>query len=208
MELKEFLKLYTAIDERFIGEYYKFYEMCNDNIYGINVDIIIDYLKIKKREEFYRRLRDNYKNPDDYIIKIYKQLPLKGIKNKDYYVTIDTFEKICMSTKSEKGKSVRDYFVILRKFIQYYKNNIDKMIRNEINNNKLCVYILLVDKGNDFHKIGKSENFRERLYQYSTGMLRHPDVKFIMLVDDQHEVENCVKVFLKDYQYKKKKFIK
>ncbi len=33
-----------------------------------------------------------------------------------------------MISKSEKANSVRDYFIILRKFINYYKDHISEMI--------------------------------------------------------------------------------
>lgn len=32
--LLEFLKTYTAIDEKFIEEYYEFYRLCENDIYG------------------------------------------------------------------------------------------------------------------------------------------------------------------------------
>lgn len=203
MDLKTFLKLYTAIDEKFIDEYYKFYEMCQDDMYGINILWVIDYLQIKKKEEFMKRFRDKYNNPNDYIVKKYKHLPIKGITNTEYFITLDAFENLCMSSKSEQANKVRDYFITLRKFIVYYKNNIHKMIDNELRNNKQCIYILLVDNKANFYKIGKSKKFRNRLYQYSTGKLRHPDIKFIMLVNDALQVENCIKLFMKNNQYKK-----
>jgi len=34
--LKDFLKTYTAISNKFIDEYYHFYELCKNNMYGIN----------------------------------------------------------------------------------------------------------------------------------------------------------------------------
>ena len=35
--LKNFLKTYTAISNNFIDEYYYFYELCENNMYRINV---------------------------------------------------------------------------------------------------------------------------------------------------------------------------
>lgn len=175
---------------------------------GINVDLVIDYLEIKKREDFYERLRENYNNPHDFkIIRAEKKSGKKGVKYTEYYINLDTFERICMLSKSKKANKVRDYFIILRKFITYYKNNIDKMILDKIKNNKKCVYVLLVDKKTDLYKIGQTSEFKKRLMQYATGHSKHPDIKFIMLIDDPLQVENCVKIFIKSTQYKKNKEI-
>lgn len=35
ISLKDFLKKYTAISNKFIDKYYKFYEMCEGDLYGI-----------------------------------------------------------------------------------------------------------------------------------------------------------------------------
>ena len=41
--LKEFLKKFTAVPEKFINEYYKFYELCIDNKFGIPLENVIEY---------------------------------------------------------------------------------------------------------------------------------------------------------------------
>ena len=63
----------------------------------------------------------------DYV-KIYEEnkKKLKGDKIINYMISLDTFEKICLTSKSKNANSVRDYFILLRKFIQYYKNHISK----------------------------------------------------------------------------------
>ena len=45
---------------------------------------------------------------------------------------------------------------------------------------------------------------RKRLYAYATGKEKHPDIKFIMIVDDPKKVENCTKVFINKYKFKNK----
>ena len=37
-----------------------------------------------------------------------------------------------MKSKSEKANSVRDYFIMLHKFIEYYKNHIAEMINEKV----------------------------------------------------------------------------
>jgi hypothetical protein len=54
-------------------------------------------------------------------------------------------------------------------------------------------------------KLGRTGDIRKRLQTYSTGKETHPDVKFIMIVEDDKRVEKCVKLFAKAYQYKANK---
>lgn len=204
MNIKIFLKLFTAINENFINEYFKFYELAQKNKYNIDLNLVIEYLEIKNNEIFIKRFKDNYIENVDYIKKI-KDNKKKELGDKivTYHITLDTFEKICMMSKAKKANNVRDYFITLRKFIQYYKDNIANMI---IKNGKLeinkYVYIILVNKGKNIFKFGKTNDIRNRLKNYQTGQDVHPDIKFIMLVKDNSFVENCVKDLIKKYEYK------
>ena len=47
VSLKEFLKKYTAIPNKFIDNYYKFYEMCEKDIFGIEGSHVIKYLDLQ-----------------------------------------------------------------------------------------------------------------------------------------------------------------
>ena len=64
--LKNFLKKYTAISNKFIDEYFLFYEKCENNTFGIMLDDVLDYLDIKERKEFYSRFRKRYNIKYDY----------------------------------------------------------------------------------------------------------------------------------------------
>jgi hypothetical protein len=66
-----------------------------------------------------------------------------------------------------------------------------------------CIYIILANKNKNIFKIGRTKNIRKRLQNYVTGKDTHPDVKFIMLVDNRKDVENCVKKLSQKYQFKK-----
>lgn len=109
-----------------------------------------------------------------------------------------------MSSRSREAESVRDYFIILRKFIDYYKDHISEMILNKVTENKSkFIYILLVNKNKSIFKLGKTGDIRKRLKTYATGKDVHPDIKFIMLVEDNEMIEKCAKVFLKMHEYKR-----
>jgi phage anti-repressor protein len=204
--LAEFLKRYTAISNRFIDEYMKYYDACRNNMFGILLDRVIVYLGIRTRKKFYTRFRKRYVLMKDYIIVRKKEKRVSGTRDAIYYVSFDTFEKLCMSSRTKKADEVRDYFVLLRKFVDYYKKFIsDAIMKNIANKASKHMYIILVDKNKDIFKIGRTENIRNRLRSYATGKITHPDIKYILLVDDPLLIENCAKLFLKKYQYREGK---
>ena len=209
MNFKDFLKKYTTVSSRFIKEYYIFYEMCENIQYGIFIDDVIKYLEIKNAERFYENFKKKYIEDVDYIKKTIKnEKMIKGEKYTRYYINLDTFEKICMMSKAEKANQVRDYFIILRKFIQYYKNHISDMIINDaLYNPNGYVYIILVNKGKNIFKFGRTKNMRARLKNYATGKDVHPDIRFIMAVHNKDAVENCVKSLVMAHQFKPKQEI-
>ncbi len=201
--------MYTAISGKFVDAYMNFYDKCIKRKFGVLLSDVIKYLKIKIEKRFYENFRKKYKINQDYVIIRIKEKSKKGVKNAQYYISFDTFEKICMVTKSSKGEEVRDYFILLRKFIDYYKHNISDMLMHNIKSGKYgYMYIILVNKGKNIFKTGRSGLMRKRLYNYSTGKDQHPEIKFIMLVDNPLIVENCSNVFLKKYQYKNKQLYK
>ena len=65
------------------------------------------------------------------------------------------------------------------------------------------IYIILTNKNKNIFKLGHSKDIRKRLKTYATGKDNHPDIKFIMLVENRKDVENCVKRLSQKYQFKK-----
>jgi phage anti-repressor protein len=201
ISLKEFLIKFTAVPERFINEYYKFYELCEKETFGISLEMIAKYLTIESIKNFKTRIRESYTiNLDYVIIRDMKKLT-KGITDATYMLSFETFEKVCMSSTTKKGQMFRDYFVMLRKFIDYYKQHIADKILELTQTNKF-IYILTVNKKSNLLKLGRTGNIRKRLQAYSTGKEKHPDIKYIMIVEDDKRVEKCAKLFAKANQYK------
>jgi len=202
--MKEFLKTYTGVSIKFINEYYKFYEMCELTKFGIDVEDLITYLDIKNKNRFYENIQKNYIEGKDYIKKKLQEKKIIGTKNVIYYLNLNTFEKICMSSHAKKANSVRDYFIKLREFINYYKSNFSDMIINKsLEYPEGSIYIILTNKNKNIFKLGQTKDIRKRLQNYATGKDSHPDIKFIMLVDNRKDVENCVKKLSQKYQFKK-----
>lgn len=121
ISLKEFLIKYTAISEKFINEYYKFYELCEENSFGIKSLLVAKYLEYTDLKTFNEKLREKFILRSDYIIIRKKEKLQKNIQDTFYFLSFDGFEKACMLAKTPRGNEVRDYFILLRKFIDYYK---------------------------------------------------------------------------------------
>ena len=203
INLKKFLKTYTAISNNFIDEYYHFYELCENTKFGINVELVIKYLDYKDEQKFIEKIRNNYIIKQDFIIKRKLNPGSKSAKRVEYLLSLDCFEKICLTSKTSKGNDVRDYFIILRKFINYYKLHFANSI-NKLAQSKKYVYIIQVNKNKNIQKLGRTIDIRKRLYSYATGQEKHPDIKFIMIVDNPKQVENCTKIFIDKFKFKNK----
>jgi hypothetical protein len=204
INLRDFLKKFTAVPEKFIDEYWEFYELCENELFGIPVDKVMKYLSITDRKKFIERLRSNYVLGKDFQVTRLTQKSQKGIKDVIYMLSFECFERICLMSNTKKGQEYRDYFIMLRKFIDYYKQHITDKIENLTKTHKY-IYIMLVNKNKNIFKLGRTGNIRKRLQSYSTGKDTHPDIKFIMIVEDDKQVENCAKIFAKSKQFKANK---
>ncbi len=204
--LKEFLTKFTSIPIRFIDEYMEFHDMGEKSAFGINLESVIKFLRVQKKDRFYENFRNKFKEYIDYTTINVGGKRTKDVKAVEYYISFDVFERICLDTHTEKGDEVRDYFRSLGKFINYYKQNISDMILENVASGKFeYMYILLVNKGKNIFKPGRTEEFRKRMNGYATGKDVHPDIKFIMLVKDAKLVEKCYGIFLEKYRYKGRK---
>jgi phage anti-repressor protein/glutaredoxin-related protein len=201
LTLKEFLYKFTAVPQKFIDEYYKFYELCETDKYGIPLEKVAKYLGITDERTFKERVRSTLTLSEDYMIMREMQKLTKGVKDAHYVLSFDGFERLCISSTTKKGKEFQDYFIMLRKFIDYYKDHISDKILELTKTNKF-MYILAVNKKTNIFKLGRTGDIRKRLQAYSTGKEKHPDIKYILIVEDDKKVEKCSKIFLKTQQYK------
>lgn len=115
-EIINYLKK-KLVNNKCVDDYYKFYEMCQNNKFGISVDDVVKYLELKSKKIFVEKLREKYVVNKDFIIKRIKQQSRKGIQEVFYYITFDCFEKICVFSKSEKANGIIDCILTSRNFI-------------------------------------------------------------------------------------------
>ena len=134
--LKEFLYKFTAVPQKFIDEYYKFYELCENDKFGIPVKDLVEYLGITNQVKLEGRIRNSLTLSIDYMIIREQQKSMKGIKDAQYMLSFEGFERLCLASTTKKGTEFRDYFIMLRKFIDYYKDHISAKILELTKTNK------------------------------------------------------------------------
>ena len=117
--LKTIINANKNIPEKFINEYYNFYELCKTNKFGIPIKLLVKYLGITSQDKLEERIRKEYILNTDYVIIRINQKSMKDVKDAQYMLSFECFEKICMNSSTKKGQEFRDYFVMLRKFIDY-----------------------------------------------------------------------------------------
>lgn len=134
-------------------------------------------------------------------------------------MTNDCFKRLCMLSRTKKAEVVRTYFISLEKLIDKYKEHIIESMTQKIkqleNNQKPkvnpksgVIYVFKTDKSiDDMYRIGKSKKFKNRLKSHNSS--HHDDVELILIYEtkDQDKVESCLKVMLKEKQYRKRKEI-
>jgi len=114
--LKTLINANKHIPEKFINEYYNFYELCETNKFGIPIKLLVKYLGITSQDKLEERFRKEYILNTDYVIIRINQKSTKNVKDAQYLLSFECFEKICMNSRTKKGQEFRDYFVMLRKF--------------------------------------------------------------------------------------------
>ena len=97
----------------------------SNNRFEIDSNKVINYLKIKYARTFHENLRENYVLNTDYVMYRFRQKSEKNKQDVFYKLSFDGFEKICNASRSENSKQVRNYFILLRKFVNHYKQKIN-----------------------------------------------------------------------------------
>ena len=110
-----------------------------------------------------------------------------------------------MNSNSIKGEQFRDYFVMLRKFIDYYRNHISDKILDLVSDKKY-IYIMGINKKKNIFKVGRTKNIRKRLYTYASGLEKHPNLLYILIVENPKDVKKCVKMFTNKFRNNKEQY--
>jgi len=128
MDFKTFLIKYSSVNSKFIEDFYTiikedYIERYNEFL--IDSEILRKWLNISNRQIFNDTIKRSYIKNVDY--KIITQKKSKGQGGHNFQVitlTPEASKKICLSTKSNKGPEVRQYFIDLEFALYKYKDYI------------------------------------------------------------------------------------
>ena len=220
MNFVEFLKQYTLIDNNFIEDFYKLFNESSielSNLFIVNYELLIKWLDIKTKKTFVETLKNSYKLNIDYIVKN-KQTKSHGGNNKKIYIlTSDAAKRYCLMTKSSKGEDVRRYFIEIEKALFKYQNYIIQGLQNKIkklennqkpkiNPKKGVVYIFkALNEETTLYRIGRTINLKKRLNSHNSPLANDLELILIHEADNIVELEKCIKMMMKQSQYRKYK---
>ena len=220
MKFVDFLKNYTLIDNEFIDDFFSLFDENNfnlSNLFIINYKLLIKWLDIKSKRTFVDTIKNSYKLNIDYIIKEENKRGSGGKKNKIYILTSDSAKRYCLMTKSSKGEDVRRYFIEIEKALFKYQNyiiqglqdKIKKLENNQkpkINPKKGVVYIFrALNEEATLYRIGRTINLKKRLNSHNSPLSNDLELILIHEADNIVELEKCIKMMMKQSQYRKYK---
>lgn len=217
LNLQQYLKKYSTINSTFIDDFFGLYDNATDsNDFVINIENISKWLKSRK-ETIKDTLVKSYVVNVDYKIFANKIEKKRGRPKELILLTPDCFKRLCMSSRTDKANEVRTYFIELEKHINKYKNYIIDGLNKKvgilennqkkiINTSKGVIYVLRTNLNFfDMYKIGKTKGFVNRLKIHNNSHADNVEVVFIYETDDIDGVEKCLKLALKNKQYRKRK---
>jgi len=217
---KDFLLKYSSINKTFLED---FNEIINENYlnmtdeFVINSNNLLKWLNISSRKDFHDTIKRSYKLSIDYILKPISKNYKGGNNEKIYMLTPDCAKMILQSTKSEKGKEIRKYFIEIEKMLYKYKDIIIKSLQNEnellknnqkpkIRTKEKTIYIFkALNTELTLHKLGRSKDLQQRLKQYNSGLANDVKVVYEYHTENIESVEDCLKALLREKKYRKYK---
>jgi hypothetical protein len=215
MNLIEFLKTYTKINNEFIDDFFGLYNPNDKYNFSINLENIAKWMNSNK-SDLKETLVNSYKENLDYKIIKGKSNGLKGKPKDTILLTPKCFKLMAMQSKTKKAVQVREYYYELEQVLDQYKEYIIKGLQEKIkllennqkpkiNSLKGVIYILETPYGIGHYKVGKTKNLRQRLTQYNGD--KNDDIipLYVYETDDIGRVETCIKSYAKQYQYRKYK---
>jgi len=216
----DFLKKYSTIPNQFLDDFYKIFNDTTINSKEINIDLdnVIKWLNIQKHSAKDTLIK-SYKKGIDYEIK--KVIKLKGSggqKKEIIKITENCFKKMCQLTKSKKGNEVREYFIQVESLLNKYKdyiingmkekiNKLEKDQKPKLNPSEGVIYIFQTPNTteNSLYKIGRTKDLKKRLQSHQSPLAHDIEVLFYYESKNIIKIEKCIKLLMKEYQYRKYK---
>ena len=215
MKLIEFLKTYTKINNTFIDDFFSLYDSHDKYNFSIDIDIIAKWFEMRK-DHIKKTLKESYIKNIDYKIIKSESNGLEGKPKEIILLTPKCFKLMAMQSRTKKAIQVREYYYELEQVIDQYKEyiikgleeKISKLENNQkpkINPSKGIIYIIKTSDGLGHYKVGKTKNLKQRLKQYNGDKKDDIIPLYVYETDDIDNIEKCVKIYAKKYQYRKYK---
>jgi hypothetical protein len=215
MNLINFLKTHTKINNEFIDDFFRLYNPNDKYNFAINLEDIAKWMNTNK-SDLKETLGNSYKETIDYKIIKGKSNGMKGKPKDTILLTPKCFKLMAMQSKTKKAIEVREYYYELEQVIDQYKEYIIKGLEEKIkilennqkpkiNPSKGIIYIIQASDDVGHYKVGKTKNLKQRLKQYNGDKKDDIIPLYIYETDDIDEVERCIKSYAKQYQYRKYK---
>ena len=215
MNLVEFLKTHTKINNEFIDDFFSLYDSKDKYNFSINIDAITKWFNIRK-DTIKDTLKESYIKNIDYKINKDSPTGMKGKPKEIILLTPKCFKIMAMQSRTKKAVQVREYYYELEQIIDQYKEYIIKGLEDKIkklennqkpkiNPSKGVIYILETSDGIGHYKVGKTKNLKQRLKQYNGDKKDDIIPLYVYETDNIDEIERCIKSYAKQYQYRKYK---
>ena len=215
MNLVDFLKTHTKINNEFIDDFFSLYDSKDKYNFSINIDVIAKWFNMRKGH-IKDTLKESYIKNIDYKIIKGESTGLKGKPKEIILLTPKCFKIMAMQSKTKKAVEVREYYYELEQVLDKYKEYIIKGLQEKINkleNNQMpkinpskgVIYIIETADGIGHYKLGKTKNLKKRLNAYNGDKKDDIIPIYIYETNDIDEIEKCVKTYAKRFQYRKYK---
>lgn len=175
----------------------------------IDLDVLVKWLDARKGT-IKETLISSYTKNVDYT----ETIPKTGSNGRPaskILLTPDCMKRLCMVSRTKKAEDVRSYFIELEKHIDQYK---DAIVERYVTNHTPIpkditggvIYILNTDLNlPGVYKIGKTADFKSRLKTHQSSHVDNIKVVKVYKTTDIDNVEQCLKQYLKEKQFKKYK---
>lgn len=208
--LQSYLKKFSVISTKFIDDFFSLYQYnTKDTEFVIDLEVLVKWLDVRKGT-IKETLVASYTKNVDYTETITKT-GANGRPASKIMLTPDCMKRVCMVSRTKKAEDVRSYFIELEKHIDQYKDAIIE--RYEKNHTPQqtditggVIYILNTDLNlPGVYKIGKTADFKSRLKTHQSSHVDNIKVVKVYKTTDIDNVEQCLKQYLKQKQFKKYK---
>lgn len=220
--VKSFLKKYSTVSNGFIDDFFDLYDLnSSPSDFVVDLNIAAKWLQGKKGN-LKVTLESSYTKGIDFEISK-PQVGKAGrgtAKTELIMLTADCFKMLCMQSKTRKAAEVRAYFLSVEKTLFRYReeimgamnSRIGVLERNQRQSSVIAeikggvIYIIKASAELDsVFKIGKSFQFAKRVQSHGSAMADSIDIVYVYKTKCADKVEKCMKLMLKEKQYRKYK---